>query len=87
MYRVYDWKLLYSMTQHGISMHQLYRSAKNLGPYLLILKDGNKNVFGAFISETIHEDANYYGSGETFMFKFDVVSKVFHWLTDNLYLG
>lgn len=61
------------MTVHGISLHNLYRRAEGLGPYFLIIKDSKDNVFGAFVTDSIRESANFCGSGEMFLFTFKVL--------------
>ncbi|KAI7868805.1 TLD-domain-containing protein [Spinellus fusiger] len=65
-----NWSLLYSIDQHGISLGTLYRLLKvNKGPCLLIIKDSNDEIFGAFLNETLVCGTSYYGTGECFLWK------------------
>lgn len=72
MYRIYDWKLSYSISLHGISLKALYRHAKTCCPVILLIKDGADNAFGAFISTHLRQSQSFYGTGETFLFSFKV---------------
>ncbi|KAJ3036539.1 oxidation resistance protein 1 [Rhizophlyctis rosea] len=64
------WQLVYSLDQHGISLNTLYkRAAEDHGPQLLVIKDSDENVFGAFGSEHFHVRTGYYGTGSCFLFK------------------
>ena len=72
MYRIYDWKMLYSMTVHGISLPLMYRKTKGCSPTILLIRDSFNNAFGVFITEPLKESLNYYGSGEMFLFTFKV---------------
>ncbi len=47
---------------------------ENLGteqPSVLLIRDINRNRFGAYLSHTLKISEKCYGSGETFVFKFD----------------
>ncbi|CEI93600.1 hypothetical protein RMCBS344292_07831 [Rhizopus microsporus] len=57
--------LLYSLDQHGISLSTLYRLVKNnKGPCVLVIKDADNNVFGAYLNESLKPGTRYYGTGE-----------------------
>ncbi|KAI8641285.1 TLDc domain-containing protein [Parasitella parasitica] len=82
--------LLYSIDQHGISLHTLYRLVKeNKGPCVLVVKDEDDNVFGAFLNETLRPDKRYYGNGECFLWKWSPTEskiKAFKWTGKNEYM-
>ncbi|KAI9303984.1 TLD-domain-containing protein [Cunninghamella echinulata] len=64
-----EWNLLYSLDQHGASLTTLYDHCADTGPCILILKDDEEQIFGAFLNEHIHPDTSYYGTGECFLWK------------------
>ncbi|EMR08382.1 hypothetical protein PNEG_03222 [Pneumocystis murina B123] len=70
------WKLVYSLDHHGSSLLTLYlKSSQNRGVFssrpgfVLVVKDSNNNIFGAFINEYFHPSTSYYGSRECFVWK------------------
>ncbi|KAI8807867.1 TLD-domain-containing protein [Cladochytrium replicatum] len=75
------WRLIYSMDQHGISMHTLYENGmrqSNLADYgrmssstLLVIRDDELNVFGAFGTDVLKLHVGYFGTGECFLWKLD----------------
>ncbi|KAI8987751.1 TLD-domain-containing protein [Mycotypha africana] len=82
--------LLYSIDQHGISLHSLYRLAKNnKGPCVLSIKDANNNIFGAFLNETLKPGTRYYGTGESFLWKWSKAESkliTYKWTGKNDYI-
>lgn len=62
-----SWTLLYSLDQHGISLNTLYtRCESHAGGALVVMRDSNDAVFGAWMGEGIHMSKGaYYGSGES----------------------
>lgn len=73
------WTLLYSTHRDGISMQTLLRKCKDWAPTVLIVRDMEKHVFGAYCSESWKLSSRYYGTGETFVFKIDPEPGVWHW--------
>ncbi|AET37964.1 Oxr1p Ecym_2215 [Eremothecium cymbalariae DBVPG len=72
-----DWHLLYSLEQHGASLHSLYEHVKpqeqtssRVG-YLLVIKDKKGGIFGAYANEPFRptESRRYYGNGECVLWK------------------
>ncbi|KTW29076.1 uncharacterized protein T551_02350 [Pneumocystis jirovecii RU7] len=70
------WKLVYSLDYHGASLLTLYsKSFQNRGVFgsrpgfLLVVKDSDNHIFGAFINEYLHLSTSYYGSMECFVWK------------------
>ncbi|KZT51900.1 TLD-domain-containing protein, partial [Calocera cornea HHB12733] len=79
-----SWSLLYSLDQHGISIHTFYREiAKSFeapnpstGGCVLAVRDARGGVFGVWIGEKIRMGGgSYYGSGESFLWKLDKGAK------------
>lgn len=78
-HRQKKWILLYSTLRDGISMQTLLRKSKGKAPTVLLVRDMNKHVFGAFCSEPWRISSRYYGTGETFIFKVEPNPAVWHW--------
>jgi len=72
-----DWKLLYSLEQHGSSLNTLYSNTKpnstryDKGGYLLVIKDEKNGIFGSYTNEYFHPTdlKRFYGNGECFLWK------------------
>ncbi|KII83721.1 hypothetical protein PLICRDRAFT_439093 [Plicaturopsis crispa FD-325 SS-3] len=97
------WSLLYSLDQHGISLKTLYTRCsldfraqqKGKGTalvgeagMLLVVRDAGDAVFGAFVGDGIRCEKGYYGSGESFLWKYvDGKLRVFKWTGRNDYVA
>ena len=66
--RGYDWKLLYSLQQHGASLGTMYRNVYKKSPTIIIIETTKGDVFGGFASKPWTASTAYYGSGECFLF-------------------
>ncbi|ORX97117.1 TLD-domain-containing protein, partial [Basidiobolus meristosporus CBS 931.73] len=65
-----SWKLLYSIDQHGASIHTMYKKLRDYeGSIILALKDNEDNTFGAYLSEPFQPHPGFYGNGECFLWK------------------
>ncbi|EAX90913.1 TLD family protein [Trichomonas vaginalis G3] len=85
-YRNNDWKALYQMTVDGCSYNTFFEKTERYEPVLLALKTNTNEIVGAFASRGLKKSKNYYGSGESFVFKFvegDLIA--FHWSKKNEY--
>ncbi|QLG73052.1 hypothetical protein HG535_0E01360 [Zygotorulaspora mrakii] len=79
-----EWKLLYSLEQHGASLKSLYHNVvpQSKRParvgYVIIIQDRRHGLFGAYCNEPFHptENRRYYGNGECFLWKMDKVPNV-----------
>ncbi|KAK2080016.1 hypothetical protein QBZ16_002411 [Prototheca wickerhamii] len=63
------WHLAYSTLRDGISMQSLLRRAHGKSPTFLLVRDMQRNVFGAYCSEAWKLSKRFYGTGETFVFR------------------
>ncbi|KAH8584096.1 Oxr1p like TLDc domain containing [Cryptosporidium sp. chipmunk genotype I] len=70
------WQLSFCSKLHGVSFGSFYRRVSNKGPSILVVRDTNGVVFGAFISESIRNSTNYYGTGEMFVFTYKQLSGI-----------
>ncbi|XP_066229402.1 nuclear receptor coactivator 7 isoform X3 [Saccopteryx leptura] len=82
----YPWRLAYSTLEHGTSLKTLYRKSASLdSPVLLVIKDMDNQVFGAYATHPFKFSDHYYGTGETFLYTFSPNFKVFKWSGENSY--
>lgn len=82
-FRNNDWRLLYRPSQHGWSLQTFYNRVRNNTSAVLLVQDESRQVFGAFTSEQWHSAKSYYGTGETFVFRFTPQLEVFKWAKEN----
>ncbi|ORX90543.1 TLD-domain-containing protein [Basidiobolus meristosporus CBS 931.73] len=65
-----SWKLLYSLDQHGASIHTMYENSRDhQGPVVLAIKDSGSVIFGAYLTEPFQPHPGFYGNGESFLWK------------------
>ncbi|XP_006875791.1 PREDICTED: TLD domain-containing protein 2 [Chrysochloris asiatica] len=79
-----SWRLAFCTARDGFSLQRLYRQMEgHSGPVLLVLRDQDGQMFGAFSSSAIRLSKRFYGTGETFLFSFSPQLKVFKWTGNN----
>lgn len=73
------WTLLYSLDQHGISLNTLYSRCEPKLPStpgatkgaLVVIKDARDAIFGVWMGDGLWlERGGYYGSGESFLWRY-----------------
>ena len=71
----HDLWLVYSSFVHGISLRTMYRNMeKCTGPVVFILRDDRQHLFGGVVSCPLRVSDHYYGTGESFVFRFEASS-------------
>ncbi|XDV41113.1 hypothetical protein PO909_010036 [Leuciscus waleckii] len=82
----YPWRLVYSTVVHGTSLKTLYRNLMELDcPVLMVIKDMDNQIFGAFSTHPFRVSEHCYGTGETFLYSFCPEIKVYRWTGENSY--
>uniref|UniRef100_A0A1I7VUQ9 Oxidation resistance protein 1 n=1 Tax=Loa loa TaxID=7209 RepID=A0A1I7VUQ9_LOALO len=71
----YPWINIYNSEKHGFSLHTFYRKMvdwdEEMSPILLIIRDCEKNVFGAVVSTTVRPSEHFFGTGDScFLYKY-----------------
>jgi len=78
------WLMVYGTEQHGFSLSSLYRNTSKLeSATLLLVRDSEMKVFGAMLPCSIRCKEGYYGTGESFLFKFEPIFKKYCWSEKN----
>lgn len=72
-----QWRLFYSNRVHGQSFSKLMGSVTGQGPALLVVRDTDGHVFGAFGPESWHCNGEFYGTAQTFLFSVRPKMEVF----------
>ncbi|XP_067097120.1 nuclear receptor coactivator 7 isoform X2 [Osmerus mordax] len=82
----YPWQRAYSTVEHGTSLKTLYRNLATLDcPVLLVIRDTDSRVFGAFSTHPFRLSEYCYGTGEAFLYSFCPEIKVYRWTGENSY--
>lgn len=81
----YSWVLVFNTSIHGYSLHSLYRNMAGWeSPLLIILRDSEGHLFGALTSCSLRVSDHYYGTGESFLFRFrDEELEMYKWTGEN----
>jgi hypothetical protein len=70
IYRNLQWRLLYRMSTHGVSMNTFIERVKEEEVTLTILEDSLGYKFGGFTFDEWRHRKGFFGSGETFVYTF-----------------
>lgn len=77
------WQLVYSLEQHGASLHTLYRLMRpqrtvyDKNGYVIVIRDALGDLFGCFVNEHLHptDQRRFYGDSECFLWKSKTIDK------------
>jgi len=85
LYQTLEWQLLYSTVVHGTSFAHMLRRTQENTPLLIVIKDENDFVFGAYSTNDLWFSEEFYGGGETFLFTFRDLDEIttFNWSKKN----
>jgi hypothetical protein len=75
-----NWSLLYSTDKDGFSLQSMYRAGASAARSMLLVKDFNEFVFGAYCTQPWRVKARYQGSGECFVFQMRPHAVKYSWL-------
>ncbi|KAK3320026.1 oxidation resistance protein 1 [Cercophora scortea] len=75
-----EWNLVYSLDQDGASLATLYEKCavyrgQRLG-FVLVVKDCEGGIFGAYLSDPPHPAPKYFGTGECFLWRASVMASL-----------
>ena len=70
--RMREWDKLFTIESDGTSMLTFYESLRERDDTIILIQDSQDSVFGCFAVEEWHKSIHFYGSGESFVFNFDI---------------
>eukprot|EP00004_Rigifila_ramosa_P012647 TRINITY_DN2753_c0_g1_i1.p1 TRINITY_DN2753_c0_g1~~TRINITY_DN2753_c0_g1_i1.p1 ORF type:complete len:162 (-),score=21.00 TRINITY_DN2753_c0_g1_i1:26-511(-) len=83
-YQSRTWIQLYRSSVDGIAMGTFFRRVKSRTPLVLVIRDSQNTVFGAFLTGPCDpEMTGFVGTGETFLFTFYPSFRTFGWTGQN----
>ncbi|ODN00769.1 TLD domain-containing protein 2 [Orchesella cincta] len=81
--------LIFSTSEDGYSLHNLYRKMSKLNqdtPIIIVIQDSKGRTFGALLSCTLKTSEHFYGSSDSFLFRCGPPMEVFKWrVGENLF--
>ncbi|XP_035693950.1 GTPase-activating protein skywalker-like [Branchiostoma floridae] len=85
-FSLYEPRVVYSSSEDGYHLRNLYQKCADNQPLVLVIKTKNDEVFGAFITESLDYTADknksraYFGTGEMFLFSLTPVPVRYPWV-------
>ncbi|KAH6677164.1 TLD-domain-containing protein [Halenospora varia] len=83
-----EWRLVYSLEEDGVSLGTLYKKCDELrglrNGFVLVVRDGDGGLFGAYLTEAPHPSPHYFGTGECFLWRATLLSPLSPTITQNL---
>jgi hypothetical protein len=67
---------IFSLSQDGTALKTLYKKCEGIKNSILVIKDNEKNIFGAFASDILDPSATFTGSVDSFLFTFYKEEKI-----------
>ena len=84
-YRCYSWKKVFSISVNGTSYSILFKETKELKCCLLFILTRKNERIGAFLSQGLHNSSESYGTGESFIFRYNPTFEIYKWSSKNQY--
>lgn len=78
-----DWKLLFKLSEDGSSFITFFNATDRCEPIIMILISKTGDRIGAYISQQLKKSREFYGTGETFVFRFNPSFEYFGWKEDS----
>lgn len=78
-----NWTRLFQLSHDGKSYMTFYDKTERKEPIVLILRTSTDERIGAYVSRGLKRSKVYYGSGETFVFRFTPEYEYFPWKPQN----
>ncbi|KAI9801655.1 MAG: oxidation resistance protein 1 [Piccolia ochrophora] len=72
---VEEWTLVYGLERDGVSLATLYKKCEAMRDgsarrgFVLVVRDGDGSIFGAYLTDAPHPAPHYYGTGECFLWR------------------
>ena len=66
----------FSISVDGSSLKTFYNKCQEINNSILVIKDDDDNIFGAYASENFEPNKNFSGTGECFLFSFYKDNKI-----------
>ena len=63
-------KRIFSISVDGCALRTFYSKCEGISNSVLVVKDNENNIFGAYASDTFSPQCQFYGTGECFLFSF-----------------
>eukprot|EP00475_Leptophrys_vorax_P037260 TRINITY_DN6399_c0_g2_i1.p2 TRINITY_DN6399_c0_g2~~TRINITY_DN6399_c0_g2_i1.p2 ORF type:complete len:410 (-),score=99.88 TRINITY_DN6399_c0_g2_i1:1255-2484(-) len=86
-YSVGDWELRYSTANDGFSLQTFYANASQGRSTVLVIRDTEGYVFGAFVPERWQISSTQFGNGETFVFSVHPKLQIYPWTRANSFFA
>ncbi|KAK7745944.1 oxidation resistance protein 1 [Cytospora paraplurivora] len=75
-----QWNLIYSLDQDGASLGTLYKKCSayvgTRSSFVLVVRDNDGGLFGAYLSDPPHPSAHYFGNGECFLWRASILTSL-----------
>lgn len=76
MDRTLNWKLLYRLSDHGVSMNTFLKNIAGFSDTIMVFEDEAGYKFGAVCCEEWSPSKEFFGNGENFVFTFKAIDKI-----------
>jgi hypothetical protein len=74
------WGLVYRLSVDGCSYQTLYQKTAGCPAVVVMARNDNDEVFGAYLSGGIKRSRGYYGNGESFVFRTKPAFEAYTWI-------